>query len=77
MPQSFDTLRVGHVYQITNHGETLRFVLMEIRSDSVFMVKDMATLEVFNLFDLLRYGKGKDFDLIEFDEIIEGPDDVT
>ncbi|HLF35923.1 MAG TPA: hypothetical protein VI583_16890 [Cyclobacteriaceae bacterium] len=68
MPQSFDTLRVGHVYQITNHGETHRFVLMEIRKDSVFIVKDIVTREVFDLFDLLRYGKGNDFDLIEVNE---------
>ena len=69
MPQSFDTLRVGHLYEITNHGETVRFVLLEIHSISKYIVKDVTTLEKFNLFDLVKYGIGKDYDLFEIEEV--------
>ncbi len=75
MPQSFDTLRVGHIYEITNYGETARFILLEIRSPSKYIVKDTTTLEKFNLFDMVKYGTGKDFDLIEIEALRDNPDE--
>jgi hypothetical protein len=62
---AFDTLRVGHCYTITNYGETVKFTLLEIVNGSEYRIKNLETLEIFNLFDLLKYGKGKDFDLFE------------
>ena len=67
MAQSFDTLRVGHRYEIINYGEKIRFVLEEIIDDRKYMIKDLETLDVFNLFDLVRYGKGRDYDLFEIE----------
>jgi hypothetical protein len=67
MPQSIDTLRIGHCYEITNYGEKIRFILMEIIDDDHYMIKNLETLDLFNLFDLVRYGKGKDYDLFEIE----------
>ena len=68
MAQSFDTLRNGHSYVIINQGEVVRFTLLEIRHESEYIIKDIDTLEVYNLFDLVRYGKGRDFDLYEIEQ---------
>jgi hypothetical protein len=67
MPQSIDTLRIGHRYKITNYGEKICFILIEIIDDDNYKIKNLETLDIFNLFDLIRYGKGKDYDLSEID----------
>jgi hypothetical protein len=67
MPLSFDTLRVGHRYEIINLSEKVRFIVVEIRNESNYIIKDLGTLEILNLFDLIKFGKGKDYDLYEID----------
>ena len=65
MAISLDNLRKGKKYKLTNHGETFEFQVTEMPQENVYRVKDLLTLEIYLLHDLLRYGKGKDFDLEE------------
>jgi len=60
---SFDVLRTGKKYRLTNYGETHDFLIEQILSDGDFRVKDLLTLERYRLKDLIKYGKGRDFSL--------------
>ena len=64
MPLSIDNLRVGKKYFIRNFGEEAKFQIMEARPNT-FIVKDLLSLELFPLTDFLKYGRGKDFELME------------
>ncbi len=65
MSIAFDTLRVGKRYLINNYGEISRFEIMERTAEGDFIIKDLISLERYRLSDLVRYGKSKDFDLLE------------
>jgi flagellar biosynthesis GTPase FlhF len=65
MPISFDNLRVGHHYKLVNYGEITEFEVIDIRKDGDFKIKDLTTLEKYNLKDLIMFGKGKDYNLVE------------
>ena len=71
MPQSIDTLRVGHKYTLTNFGEKVDFELIRIQNEDDYIVKDLYSLEEYNLKVLIDYGKGKDYDLYEIEETDE------
>lgn len=63
---SFDVLRVGHRYYMINHGDRYEFEIEKILIDD-FKVKDIHTLERFLLKDVLKFGKGKDFEIRELE----------
>jgi hypothetical protein len=65
VPQSFDTLRVGHKYEMVNLGVKVSFIILERKEEMDFMVKDLETLEIFMLTDLIKYGMGGDYALNE------------
>jgi len=65
---SFDVLRTGRRYRITNFGETHEFEVESVLPNGDFKIKDILTLERYYLKDLVRYGKGKDFNLESLDE---------
>lgn len=65
MAISFDTLRVGKRYYLINLGERYEFEVFEKLNNSNFKLKDIHTLEWYELADLIKYGKGKDYDLRE------------
>jgi hypothetical protein len=65
MAISIDNLRRGNKYRLINHGEQFEFQVVEIEEEGVYIIKDLFTLEKLTLNDLLRYGKGKDYDLEE------------
>lgn len=65
MPLALDNIRVGRVYQLTNYGEVRLLQAMERLSGVNFKMKDLDTLEFYELEELLRWGKGKDYDLDE------------
>jgi len=67
MPLSFDVLRNGKKYRMVNFGERHDFVIENILSNGDFKVKDLHTLERYNLKELIAYGKGKDFMLEELE----------
>lgn len=66
---SFDVLRVGKKYTLTNFGETRQFEVESILVNHDFKVKDLFTLERYLLKDLIKYGKGKDFEIREMFEL--------
>lgn len=65
MAISIDNLRKGKKYRLTNYGETFEFQVVDLPEEEVYRVKDLLTLEFYFLNDLIKYGKGKDFDLEE------------
>lgn len=64
---SFDVLRVGKKYRLVNFGDRYDFEIEKILGNGDFKVKDLHTLERYLLKETIKYGKGKDFDLREFD----------
>ena len=65
MAISFDNLRKGKKYRLTNHREQFDFQVMDMPEEGSYTVKDLNTLDIYPLNDLVKYGKGKDFDLEE------------
>ena len=70
MPLAINSLRVGHTYYIRNYDEIKIFELVQITPDEKYMGKDVETLEIFDLDEITRYGFGKDYDLIEYEDEI-------
>ncbi|SKC39495.1 hypothetical protein [Ohtaekwangia koreensis] len=64
---SFDVLRAGKKYRLINFGEQHEFVIENILVDGDFKVKDLLTLERYNLKELVEYGRGEDFILEEIE----------
>jgi len=64
---SIDNLRVGKCYYLKNHGDATSFLVLEVVDERDFKIKDLLTLEVYQLSDLLKYGIGNDFRLNEMD----------
>jgi hypothetical protein len=60
---SFDVLRVGKKYKLINFGEVNEFVVEYILANGDFNVKNIHTLERYLLKDLIKYGKGNDFEI--------------
>ncbi|MDB4835167.1 hypothetical protein OAH12_01130 [Cyclobacteriaceae bacterium] len=63
---SIDNLRKGARYQIVNFGEKINFEVMALRSEGPW-VKNLDTLEAFSLVEVVQYGKGKDYLLIDLE----------
>ena len=68
MSISFDTIRTGKKYFLRNYGEESKFEVLDIKANGDFKVKDLMTLEIFLLSDLVCYGKGEDYELEEIPE---------
>lgn len=65
MAIALDNLRVGRVYKMVNMGEVRKLEIIDRLSGENFKVKDLDTLEYYTIFELLQWGKGKDYDLDE------------
>jgi hypothetical protein len=63
MPIAFDTLRVGKKYRLTNYGESMEFIIISRLNGNNFLLKDIHTLETYPILDLIKYGRGSDYDL--------------
>jgi len=63
MAKSFNNLRVGKKFRLTNFGEKYEFEIEEILADGDCYLKDVNTLEKYRLFDLIGLGKGEDFEI--------------
>jgi hypothetical protein len=68
---AFDVLRTGKKYRLVNFGETHEFVIESILGNGDFRVKDLLTLERYHLKELIRYGKGDDFEIREVEDNYE------
>ncbi|MBN7811913.1 hypothetical protein J0A68_13240 [Algoriphagus sp. H41] len=66
MPLALDNLRVGRRYRLVNQGEVRTIEIMNRLSGDDFKVKDLDTLEYYTIHELLQWGKGKDYDLEEY-----------
>jgi hypothetical protein len=64
---SFDVLRVGKKYRLINFGDRYDFEIERILANGDFKVKDIHTLERYLLKETIKYGKGKDFEMREFE----------
>ncbi|BDC99331.1 hypothetical protein [Persicobacter psychrovividus] len=58
-------VRLGKKYRLTNFGEKLEFVVMEIFSNTNFLCKDLNTMDQYQFEELVQYGKGADYELEE------------
>jgi hypothetical protein len=65
MPIALDNLRVGRIYRLVNMGEVRRIEVMNRLSGDNFKIKDLDTLELYTIHELLQWGKGKDYELEE------------
>lgn len=65
MAKSFNNIRVGKSFRLINYGEQFEFVVEEIYANDDCRLKDLHTLEHYNLNELINYGRGEDFDLAE------------
>ena len=63
--RSFNNLRVGKKFKLINFGESSEFEILDIMANGNCLLKDIHTLEQYELADLIRYGKGEDFDVSE------------
>ncbi len=61
----FQNLRVGKTYRIINYGESVYFLVLKKLSEENFLVKNTLTLETFELHDIVRFGRGADFEISE------------
>ena len=62
---SFNIIRTGKRYRLINYGETHEFEIIEILNANDCRMRSLDTLETYHLADLIRYGKGEDFDFEE------------
>ncbi len=62
---SFDNMRVGKKYLLRNHGETTSFIILEMEASNDYKIKDLLSLDTYLFGDLIRYGRGADFELYE------------
>lgn len=64
LTMSFDNLRVGKRYRLTNYGEVSEFEVLEVLEDD-FLLKDSLSLDTYYLSKLVEYGTSDDFDIEE------------
>jgi hypothetical protein len=72
MALAFNNLRKGNKYRLCNHGEVFEFWVevfefwvVDMPEENVYQLKDLHTLELYLLHELIQFGKGKDYDLQE------------
>ena len=64
---AFSSLRVGSKYRIINFGDRNEFIVEKVLPGGDFAVKDLLTLERYKLKDLIKFGRGKDFEISEME----------
>ena len=64
---SIDVLRNGKKYSLVNFGDRYEFIIENILGNGDFKLKDLHTLEKYHLKDLIKFGKGKDFEIRELE----------
>lgn len=65
MAKSFNNLRVGKRFRLTNFGEVSEFEVLEILGNGDCQLRDLHTLETYTLYGLIAFGKGEDFDVTD------------
>ncbi len=67
---SFNALRVGWKYRLVNFGDVYEFEILRALEGDNFRLKDLVTLEEYDLYDLVRFGRGKDFEVREIEQVV-------
>lgn len=62
---AFSSMRVGKKYRLINYGEKNEFILMEVMGNQDYMLKDIFSMEQYLMSELVKYGRGDDFELRE------------
>lgn len=62
---SYNSLRAGTRYWLVNFGDRYEFEILEVLGPQDFKLKDINTLEVYFMSELIQYGKGQDFEIRE------------
>ncbi|MBS1681398.1 MAG: hypothetical protein JST48_06780 [Bacteroidetes bacterium] len=62
---ALSSLRVGKKYRLVNFDETYEFVIERALFNYDFEAKDLFTMERYKIKDLFKFGKGKDFEILE------------
>ena len=62
---AIETIRVGQKYRLVNFDEVFEFEVLRKVSERNFSLKDLHTLEKYQLQELIKFGKGKDFIILE------------
>ncbi|WP_462250218.1 hypothetical protein [Ekhidna sp.] len=62
---AFSSMRVGKKYRLINYGEKSEFVLIEVLGRNDYKLRDLFSLENYLMSDLIKFGKGEDFELRE------------
>lgn len=65
MAIALDNLRVGRRYRLVNMGEIRKIEIISRLSGQNFQIKDLETLELYTIEELLQWGVGKDYELDE------------
>jgi hypothetical protein len=65
---ALNSLRVGKKYRLINYGDRYEFELLRILT-SDFELKDLHTLERYQLKELTKFGKGPDFEIREIEKL--------
>ncbi len=65
---AFNSMRVGHRYRLINYGETYEFTTILALTKDNFLLKDLHTLEEYELVNLHQFGKGSDFEIRELEQ---------
>ncbi len=62
---AFNSMRYGKKYRLVNFGEVFDFEVLEVAGAAEFKLKDIYTLEVYFMSDLIKFGQGEDFEIRE------------
>jgi hypothetical protein len=69
MSIALNTIRTGKKYFFRNFGEEIIFQVTRILNDHDFKLKDLNSLETYTFSDLIQFGKGQDYELIELERM--------
>ncbi|MEM9895281.1 MAG: hypothetical protein AAF789_02830 [Bacteroidota bacterium] len=61
-------MRVGKKYRLVNYGEISEFELLEVIGRNDYKLRDLSSLETYRMSELIQFGKGNDFELIQLYE---------
>ena len=64
---SFNAMRVGWKYRLINNGDIYELEIIKPLERDNFRLKDLFSLEEYDLKDIIAFGKGKDFEIRELD----------
>jgi hypothetical protein len=69
MSIALNTIRTGKKYFFRNFGKEIIFQVTRILNDHDFKLKDLNSLETYTFSDLIQFGKGQDYELIELERM--------